>query len=222
MEKKIKFTNKPLMAKIIYGTVIAILCISAIVIGIISAANKAPDTPDEDGTQLTPPTDGNDNVTPPEDNKEPQKKEQTFISPLVGSVVTEHNLETPVFSTTLNEWRVHTGIDSSAEDGAPVYASCDVTVSRIYNDPLLGYTVELTHENGIVTRYSNLSDGDAALLTVGDAVSSGDRIGTVGDTSVSELADEPHIHFAVLVNGVSVNPLDYISEDSKQASLGIS
>ena len=221
MEKKIKFTNKPLLTKIIYGTVIAILCITAIVIGIISAANKAPETPEPDDTELTPPSDSG-NVTPPDDSKEPEKKEQTFISPLVGSVVKEHNLEMPVFSTTLNEWRVHTGIDISAEDGSAVYASCDGTVSRIYSDPLLGYSVELTHENGIVTRYSNLSRDDESLLQVGDTVKSGDRIGTVGDTSVSELADEPHLHFALLVNGVSVNPLDYITEDSKNASLGLS
>ena len=53
------------------------------------------------------------------------------------------------------------------------------------------------------------------------AVSAGAKIGLVGDTSLSELADEGHLHFAVKVNGVSVNPLDYISEESQKASLGI-
>ena len=47
------------------------------------------------------------------------------------------------------------------------------------------------------------------------------KIGVIGDTSLSELADEPHLHFEVKVGDVSVNPLDYISEESKSASLGI-
>jgi len=84
-----------------------------------------------------------------------------------------------------------------------------------------GYTVELSHKDGVVTRYSNLTKEDASMITVGDEVKSGDRIGTVGDTSISELAEEPHLHFEVLLNDVKVNPLDYISEESKEASLGI-
>jgi murein DD-endopeptidase MepM/ murein hydrolase activator NlpD len=220
MEKKINFSKKPTITKIIYGTVIAILCVTAIVIGIVSAANKSDELPPVDNTTETPPsTDNNENPTPAPDT---QKKEQTFVSPLVGQVMTEHNLEMPVFSTTLGEWRVHTGIDISCDEGAPVYASCDGTVTKIYSDPLLGYTVELTHENNIVTKYSNLKSEDTSLISVGDTVKSGDRIGTVGDSSISELAEEPHLHFTLTVNGVSVNPLDYISEESKSASLGIS
>jgi murein DD-endopeptidase MepM/ murein hydrolase activator NlpD len=139
---------------------------------------------------------------------------------VVGEVTKSHSLDTPVFSNTLNEWRVHTGIDISAEEGAEVYASAKGTVSRVYNDALLGKTVEITHEGGIVTVYANLSNTDIRVKE-GDAVKSGAVIGLVGDTSLSELADEAHLHFGVKINGVSVNPLDYISEDSKKASLGI-
>jgi len=222
MEKKVRFSNKTLMAKIIYAAVIAILCIAAIVIGIVSAANRpSTDVPSDDNPPAdiggeTPDDSGNEQKPPVED-----KKEQTFISPIVGTVVKEHSLEVPVYSITLGEWRMHTGIDISAETGAPVYASCDGTVSRIYTDAMHGYTVELSHKDGVVTRYSNLTKEDASMITVGDEVKSGDRIGTVGDTSISELAEEPHLHFEVLLNDVKVNPLDYISEESKEASLGI-
>ena len=90
----------------------------------------------------------------------------------------------------------------------------------MYNDPFLGKTVEITHDGGIVSIYSNLSATDVSV-SVGDKVISGAKIGTVGDTSLIELADEPHVHFEVKVGDVSVNPLDYITEESKQASLGI-
>jgi murein DD-endopeptidase MepM/ murein hydrolase activator NlpD len=78
----------------------------------------------------------------------------------------------------------------------------------------------ISHGNGVVSLYSNLSAENIAV-SEGQKVASGDKIGVVGDTSLSELADEPHLHFGVKLNDVSVNPLDYISESSKEASLGI-
>ena len=198
MEKKIKFSDKPLTTRIIYAVVVAILCLTAIIIGIVAAANRVNDTPDET----------------------PKPKPLAFVSPIVGTVVKDHDLTTPVFSETLGEWRVHAGIDISAEEGANVYASETGTVSGIYKDPKLGYTVEITHEGGIVTRYSNLAaSGDE--FKVGDTVKSGEVIGTVGDSTTSELADEPHLHFELLVNGKKMHPLDYITKESQKASLGI-
>ena len=80
--------------------------------------------------------------------------------------------------------------------------------------------MEIDHGGEIVSIYSNLGATGIAVKE-GDLIESGDLIGVVGDTSLSELADEPHLHFGVKVSGVSVNPLDYISEDSKSASLGM-
>ncbi len=217
MDKKFNISDKSVSAKIIYGAVIAILCISAIVIGIVSAASRV----GNNGEIVNPPItdnetpDNNDQPTPPPENTKP-----TFIAPVAGTVVKDHSLEQPVFSVTLDEWRVHTGIDISCEEGSSVYSSCAGVVSRIYTDPMLGETVEITHANDLKTRYSNLSK-DTIYLNVGDTVSSGDRIGTVGDTSVSELAEESHLHFDILLKDVKVNPLDYISEESKKSSLGM-
>ena len=221
MDKKIKFSDQPTKVKIIYAAVISVLCITAIVVGIVSAASKSNKTPDE---EANPPIgDGGGNQLPDdnggeEENKPPEKL--TFVSPVVGEVIKSHSMDTPVFSNTLNEWRVHTGIDIAAEEGSSVYAAADGKVSAVYSDPFLGRTVEVTHAGGIVSVYSNLTASDIAVK-VGDTVKSGDKIGVVGDTSLSELADEAHLHFGVKVDGVSVNPLDYISEDSKRASLGI-
>ena len=223
MEKKFRFGKSPLTAKILYAAVIAILTITAIVVGIVSAASKT--NPPVDNPPVDSGTQDGGNDTVPDDGKteetEKEEKPLAFVSPLVGSVVREHSLDTPVFSTTLGEWRVHTGIDISAEEGASVYASEAGVISGIYKDPLMGYTVEITHKNDIVTRYSNLDAESGAMLKVGDEVASGDKIGRVGDSSVNELADEPHLHFEVLFRGVKMNPLDYITEDSKRASLGI-
>jgi hypothetical protein len=84
---------------------------------------------------------------------------------------------------------------------------------------MLGNTVEITHANGTVSRYSNLASTN--LPVIGTEVESGAKIGCVGDSAISELADEAHLHFEMLVNNTSVNPLDYISEEAKRVSLGI-
>ena len=224
MNKKIKFSDQPISAKITYSVVIAILTISAIVVAMVSSssANKEP-LPDDN----TPPV---VNETPEESEKEeanggeseiPKEEPEAiaFTAPTSGSIMKGHSVETPVFSQTLGDWRVHTGIDIAAEIGADVKAVAGGTVTAVRNDHFMGKTVEVTHDGGIVSVYSNLASEVA--VKVGDAVNAGDKLGTVGDTSLTELADESHLHFEILVSGVSVNPLDYISDQSKSEDLGV-
>lgn len=228
MDKKIKFSDQPRKVKIVYASVIAVLCITAVVIGIFSSITEDNNQPGDDPTVNLPTVNGggNNNGGQDNDSNPPEKEEDkkphklTFVSPIVGDITKGHSIDTPVFSDTLQEWRVHTGIDISADEGSEVYASADGVVTKIYSDPFLGKTVEISHDGGILTVYSNLSSSDIAVRE-GQTVESGALIGKVGDTSISELADEAHLHFAIKVNGVSVNPLDYITEDSKKASLGI-
>ena len=220
MKKKIDFSDKSVRAKIVYAAVIAILCITAVVIGIVSASSRSKAPIDVEQTPPPATDETPEDTKPPVEDEVPEEKPLRFIAPTAGSVVTGHSLEMPVFSVTLGEWRVHTGIDISCEEGAGVFASEAGVVSGIYSDPMLGYTIEITHKDNIKTRYSNLSS-DIGDLKVGDTVALGDRIGYVGDTSVSELAEEPHLHFEVLLKNKKVNPLDYITEESKKASLGI-
>lgn len=206
MEKKFNFKDKPAVTKVIYATVIAILCITAIVIGIVSAAKKAPDA------ELPAPDIGegdNNENTPPEEEKKEQKL--TFSLPIAGEITKNHSLSEPVFNLTLGEWRVHAGIDIAAEENASVMAAEGGVISGIYKDPMHGCTVEITHSEDVKTRYSNLDESSVKNIAVGSEVKKGDVIGTVGDSSVSELAEESHLHFEMLVKNVKVNPLDYIN-----------
>ena len=228
MDKKIKFSDQPISAKITYSVVIAILAITAIVVGMVSAADANKDKTPQDNN---PPAvdenqneneNGNEN-TSTDDEKEPEAQEPektVFYAPVSGSIMKGHSTETPVFSQTLGDWRVHTGIDIAAEVGTEVKAVADGTVSAVRNDHFMGKTVEVTHNGGIVSVYSNLSN-NGITVKVGDTVKAGDTLGVVGDTSLTELADESHLHFEILVSGVSVNPLDYITEESQRDNLGV-
>lgn len=208
MEKKFSFSEQPLKTKIIYGAVIAILCFSAVIIGLV-AANRKTETPPEQ----TPPIEEGQTPTPdekPEDETPPKEEALTFAMPASGEIMTAHSLSVPVYSETLGEWRFHTGIDIATEVSAPVYASAKGTVSRIYNDPMLGTTVEITHANGCVTQYANLNATLAEGIEEGKEIASGATLGVVGDTAISEVGKEAHLHFGMKVNGASVNPMDYI------------
>lgn len=221
MEKKFKFTDNPNVAKTVYGIVIALLCITAIIVGIIAANNRKRPVGDD---QLPPVIDEGGNNNQDGGNGEDENQGGTsetlgFIAPVSGRIFKEHSLSVPVYSETLEAWRIHTGIDISTEEGAEVFAVGAGEVTKVYAHPMLGNTVEITHSDGKVSRYSNLSGG--GLPTVGTEVDRGAKIGCVGDSAISEIADEAHLHFEVLVNGTSVNPLDYISEEAKSASLGI-
>ena len=225
MEKKFKFSDKNAVSKIVYLTVIAILCVSAIVIGIVAANSRKKTelgknpTTSEGGTS-TDNTENEEKPTDTEKEDKPTSSELVFVSPVVGTVTKSHSSTTPVFSNTLDEWRIHTGLDITADEGAEVCSAADGEVTAVYNDPMLGQTVEITHSNTHKSYYSNLAK-DTVKCKKGDMVSTGQVIGYIGDTTVSELADEPHIHFEIKVSGVAVNPLDYITKESKAASLGI-
>ncbi len=220
MEKKFKFSDNPSVAKAVYGAVIALLCITAIVIGIVAANNRNKNPlPDDENPPVS--DENKDDTNKDDENKDEGNTNETvtFISPVSGTVMKEHSTTTPVYSETLEEWRIHTGIDISTEEGAEVFAAAAGEVTKVYSHPLLGNTVEITHADGAKTVYSNLTADKT--VAVGAKVASGEKIGVVGYSAISEVADEVHLHFEMLVNEASVNPLDYISEESKKVSLGI-
>lgn len=227
MEKKFKFSDKSTVSKIVYVTVVAILCVSAIVIGIVAANSRKttdtenPPVTDGVGEDNNGGENGGNNEGAGGENQAPAPEAKlTFVSPAVGTVAKSHSTTVPVFSNTLDEWRIHAGIDISTELGDNVLAAAAGTVSAIYNHPMLGRTVEITHSDTHKSVYSNLG-AESVTVAVGDTVECGAVIGTVGDSAISELADEPHLHFEMFVSGVSVNPLDYFTDESLKEALGI-
>ena len=104
--------------------------------------------------------------------------------------------------TGMRRW--HDGVDIDGAMGDPIYtvASGIVTWSGRRDD--LGELVEISHYGGYVTRYGHNS---LILVAVGDYVQRGQEIARMGRTG---RATGSHLHFEVLRNGVSVNPIDIL------------
>lgn len=140
--------------------------------------------------------------------KEPEKKEFTPQYPVGGQIIKAFSEGKLVYSETLKDYRVHNGADIKAQILEKVVASEDGVVESVKNDALMGITIVIDHENGVKTVYSNLSSVD--MVKEGDKVKKGQVISGVGDTSLIETGQETHIHFEMLIDGIYVNPEDYI------------
>lgn len=135
-------------------------------------------------------------------------EDPTFIKPVEGDISKNYSKDNLVYSNTLQEWTTHLGIDYVAEKTSIVKASADGKVKSIKNDPRYGLTVVIEHSNGFTTMYSNLLSTE--FISVGEEVKAGQTIATVGNTATFEIADETHLHFEIMKDGVSVDPNMYI------------
>lgn len=140
--------------------------------------------------------------------QEEPKKELSFERPVEGEIVREYAKDNLIYSATLEEWTTHMGIDIKADKTTVVKAAEAGTVKSIKNDPRYGLTIVIEHEDNFQTVYSNLLTSE--FVVEGEKVEKGQSIGTVGNTAVFEIADEPHLHFEMLKDSLPVDPNIYI------------
>ena len=217
MQNKQQTPEAKKATRILYIALAAILCITAIIIGIVSAANRETPQPDLD---VNLDVSVSDESKPPEETPPTENKPPVLKAPTKGKLTHLHSMTEPFYSQTMNDWRVHKGIDVTTQRGAAVLAAADGTVKSIEKHPMMGNTVTLEHAGGMVTVYQNLGE-IAAELSVGDSVKCGDVIASVGDTAILESAAEPHLHFEVMVGGKQVDPLLHIDEASQESSFTV-
>jgi len=130
--------------------------------------------------------------------------------PVDGVIVKRHDTVNAVFSVTMNDYRVHRGVDIECADGAEVYSCAYGTVKTVGYDPFMGYTVTVDHGDGLVSCYQNLADILADNIAVGSTVYAGQLLGMVGESAIIEIADESHLHFELELNGTPVDPMNML------------
>lgn len=216
----------------VYLTVATLLIVLAVAVALTSAANRARrGAAAGTDTTASPETSASAPVTtspapektapPPAETSAPESSDKpvadvvpTFVLPLDGKLGASHDPTAQVFSDTMKDWRVHLGIDIEGKVGDPIYAAADGRVTKIWDDPLYGRSLTIGHTGKAVTVYQNLGETLAEGIEVGCEVCAGQLLGSVGDGALIELADEPHLHFEVKLDDISVNPLDYLSQSA--------
>jgi murein DD-endopeptidase MepM/ murein hydrolase activator NlpD len=99
---------------------------------------------------------------------------------------------------------MHAGIDFKGAMGSPIFAAADGRVTFAGRKAGYGNAIEITHGNGMLTRYAHLSRID---VRVGQPVAAGTTIGGLGSTGRST---GPHLHFEVRINDRAVNPRPFL------------
>ncbi len=110
----------------------------------------------------------------------------------------------PVYGTP----KMHKGLDFTAPQGTPIYATGDGVVSLAgYSESGYGNHVEINHGYGYETLYGHMV---RIKVRRGQKVKRGEVIGWVGSTGKST---GPHCHYEVMVNGNNVDPVYFFYND---------
>ena len=219
--------KRTLIGRIVYigltAMAIVVLCVTAYTfVGVGKKQNnvKLPQTSEPDETPSvtvkpstnTPPpateppvTDGKPTVVPPAKDW----SDITLTMPVNGTVMKEHDPVNAVYSATMNDYRVHKGIDIECNEGDDVLCIAYGTVISVGADPFMGTTVTVDHGDGLISVYKNLAPDLPDTVKVGSEIFEGDVIGAVGESAIIEIADEPHLHLEMTLNGEAVDPLDF-------------
>lgn len=109
--------------------------------------------------------------------------------------------------------RIHKGIDLACVKGTPIYAPADGEIAFVGWTGGWGLNIVVRHTDRVSTRYAHCS---TACTVVGQEVKRGDLIARVGSTGRSVA---PHLHYEVLIDGVQVDPEDYIIREGSDSAV---
>ncbi len=228
VEKKpsIKLSRTTILTIVTLALAIIIVTVAAV---ISNRTNKPTELPEDPPASTEQPTEKPTETDTPEENSTEKPTEKptgstnvsnklpSFILPVSGVLSSTHNPDMQVYSSTMKDYRVHLGVDLVTKENAPVYAAADGKISKIWVDPLMGYCMAISHSGNSISIYKNLAETLPDGIAEGVSVRSGQLIANVGDSAMTEVAAEPHLHFEMTVADLSVDPLKYFDEASLES-----
>lgn len=199
MEKLDSTQKKKILYSMLYAAIVAVLIVmAALTVILLNNQDKVIQS------------NSNLNVGP---EQEVVVAAPSYVVPLKdATVVKDYSAKELQYNESLKQWEIHKAIDFLAGSSLDVLAFSDGTVSKVYSNYLEGTVIEIAHANGLVSVYKSL---ESANVKVGDKVSAGQVIGTLGNTMAQEQNQGVHLHFELLKDGKKINPNDYLDLGSK-------
>jgi len=114
----------------------------------------------------------------------------------------------PLKGTVTNSFKSsgeHFGVDVVAKENEAIKSTLDGTVISAAWTLETGYSIEIQHNNNIVSCYKHCS---VLMKRIGNFVKAGEVIGIIGNSG--ELTTGPHLHFELWYNGNPIDPQEYM------------
>lgn len=109
----------------------------------------------------------------------------------------------PIFKT----HKFHSGIDFTAPNGTPIYATGNGRVESAENGNGYGNHVIVNHGFGYRSLYAHMS---RMKVRPGQKIQRGELLGYVGSTGTSTA---PHVHYEIIKGDNKINPINYFFND---------
>jgi len=104
-----------------------------------------------------------------------------------------------------NTYIQSSGVAYSNGNTFDVVSILDGTVKEVKEDNILGNTITIEHDNGIVSIYQSVSN---ITIKQGDKINAGFVIATSSTSNISNELNN-HLYFELIIDGVCVNPENY-------------
>ncbi|MEG1409183.1 MAG: M23 family metallopeptidase [Terrisporobacter sp.] len=136
------------------------------------------------------------------------KESESKLHYLGEKVTREYSEKEPSYSSTLDVWEIHKGLDVKAKKGSKVKSIVSGKVTDVFEDEQHGVSVKLETKDKVTVVYANL---DSKLsIKKNQEIKDGDVIGKVGNTTSVESLDGPHVHLTATKDGKSLDPMTLI------------
>ena len=209
IRKLTQFLKKNVYYVLLFACVLAVgTMITLTIVGTAPNDDLVIEAPEDENPNENP--SGTPDGSEDEPSEDVVAKPIVFIAPVGGDVLCSYVDNELVYCSTLKQWQTHTGIDYSASVGESVKCVYEGVVLEVTSDMLKGNVVKVDHGDGLVTVYGAL---DEVTVKVGDKLNQGDEVGKAGSSALAEVELGTHVHFETYLDGVSINPIAYSSDN---------
>ena len=131
-------------------------------------------------------------------------EEEQLLWPIVGNVLINYSMDSPVFFATLEQYKYHPAIVIQAKEGQNIMAAAKGKVSKIEKTEELGNVITMDLGSGYEVSYGQLTN---LQVKEGDLVEKGTYIADVAAPTKYYSVEGDNVYFALKKNGKPVNPL---------------